>query len=201
MSIESLVGKIIEDTKESSSEIQQRALGEVKTCEEIAEREVQGIMDAARERATRSASERKQRMISMAELEDRKEVLRVKQHLIEEAFGRAIEKILSLDAEAYGTFLINLILQANPEGDEEILFNQRDRDRFRTGWIKRLNQRLVKNRKKGEMRMANETRSIQGGVILRRGRKEINCSLESVIVSKRNQLETTVAGILFRDSE
>ncbi len=201
MSIESLVDKIIADTKKTSSEIEQKAAEEAKTCDEKTEREVQGIMDAARERAARLARERKQRMISMAELEERKEVLRVKQQVIEEAFGRALEKILSSDPVAYGAFLINLILQANPEGEEEILFNPKDRDCFGNGWIKELNQRLVKNKKKGTMRIGEETRSIQGGAILRRGRKEINCSLESVILSKRNKLEAPVAGILFRDGE
>ena len=201
MSIESLVGKIIEDARKASSEIQQRAMGEVRTYEEMAEKEMQGIMDTAREKAARSARERKQRMISMAELEDRKEVLKVKQDVIEEAFSRAIERILSLDTEPYGAFLIDLILRANPEGDEEILFNQGDRDRFGNGWIRQLNQRLVENKKKGALRIADETRSIQGGAILRRGRKETNCSLESIIGSRRNVLETTVAGILFSNSE
>lgn len=201
MSIESIVEKIIEDTKKASSEVRQRASNEVKIWEEKAEREVQGIMDAARERAARSARERKQRMISIADLEARKEFLQAKQEVIEEAFGRAIEKILSLDTQAYGAFLISLILQADPEGHEEILFNERDRERFGDGWINQLHNRLKQSKRKGEMRIAEETRSIQGGAILRRGRKEINCSLESVIVSKRNELETTVARILFRDSE
>jgi V/A-type H+-transporting ATPase subunit E len=201
MSIESLIHKIIEDAKKASSEIEQRALDEVKACEQEGERKAQDIMDAAKERAARSARERKQRMMAMAELEHRKEVLKTKQHLIEEAFSRTITKIVSLDTEAYGAFLKKLILQANPEGDEEILFNQRDRSRFANGWIKGLNQTLAENGKKGEMRIALEIRSIQGGAILRRGRKEINCSLDSIIASKRGQLETKVAEILFRDTE
>ncbi|NIQ37718.1 MAG: hypothetical protein GTN81_03910 [Proteobacteria bacterium] len=201
MSIESLIGRIIEDAKKASSEIEHRALAEVETCEQMAEREVQGVMDAAKERAARSAEDRKQRMITMAQLEGRKEVLKTKQKLIEEAFGKALEKILSLDTEAYGAFLIRLILQANPEGDEEVLLNQRDQERFANGWVKDLNEHLTKNKKKGEMRIAGEFRLIRGGAVLRRGRKEINCSLESVLDSKRNQLEADVAGILFKDSE
>ncbi len=202
MSIESLVQKIIEDARKVSSQIEQKALGEVKTCEDMAEREVQVILDTARERAVRSLAGRKQRMISIAELEDRKETLYMKQRLIEEAFSGAMKKILSFDGDAYGAFLSRLILQANPEGDEDIILNQRDRDRFGGNvWIKGLNQNLLENKKKGKMRVADETRSIQGGAILRRGRKEINCSLESVIKSKRNELETIVAGILFEDSE
>jgi vacuolar-type H+-ATPase subunit E/Vma4 len=108
-----------------------------------------------------------------------------------------MERILSLDTEAYGAFLIDLILQAEPQGDEEIVFNQKDRERFEDGWIEELNQRLVAGGKKGSLKIARETRSIRGGVMLRRGRKEVNCSVESVILSKRNQLETAVAAILF----
>jgi V/A-type H+-transporting ATPase subunit E len=201
MSVESLVDKIIADTKRTSSEIEKRASDEARAGEKETEKNVQQIMGEAKERAARLAGERRQRMIAMAELEDRKEVLRVKQELIEEAFRRAIEKILSFDVEAYGAFLVELILKAEPEGDEEILLNRKDRDRFGNGWIKQLNQRVGKTKKKGKMRVSEETRSIQGGAILRSGRKEINCSLESVILSKRADMEATVAGILFRDSD
>jgi V/A-type H+-transporting ATPase subunit E len=201
MSIESLVGKIIEDARRTSSEIEERALGEVKACEAIAEREAQAVIDAARERAIHSARERKKRLISMAELENRKEILRVKQEMIEGTFEGAIERILSLDTGAYGCVLNNLIFEADPEGGEEILLNQRDRDRLGTEWLDRLNRGLGEKGRKGGMRLAKETRPIRGGAILRRGRKEINCSLESVIGSKRNALETTVAGILFGNRE
>ena len=201
MSIESLVDKIIADSRLACSRIEKRASDEVKACEAEGEREAQRIVDEAKERAARRAMEQRQRMISMAELEDRKEVLGAKQQMIEDAFGRAIERILSLHATDYGNFLIKLILQADPEGDEEVLFNAKDRDRLGDGWIKPLNQSLDQNKRKAKMTIAKETRSMQGGVILRRGRKEINCSLESVILSKRNELETKVAAILFRDGE
>ncbi|MBW2057411.1 MAG: V-type ATP synthase subunit E [Deltaproteobacteria bacterium] len=199
MSIESLIGRIIEDAKKASEEIMQKASKDARTWEEKTEREVRAIIDQGKQRAARAAEERKQRMISMAELENRKELLRAKQGLIEEAFSRAVERILSLDDEAYGTFLVNLILQADPVGDEEVLLNDRDLGRFRDGWIGKLNQRLKQEGKKGEMRVGRESRPIKGGAVLRRGRKEINCSLESVVLSKRNELEATVAGILFGD--
>jgi V/A-type H+-transporting ATPase subunit E len=197
MSIESLVAKIIEDTRKAASQIQQRSLTEVRTSEGMTEKAIEQIMESARDRAARSAEEQRQRMLSMAELENRKELLTTKQSLIEEAFGRAIERILSLDTEAYGAFLIDLILQAEPQGDEEILFNQKDRKRFEDGWVEGVNQRLVASGKKGSLNIARETRPIRGGVFLRRGRKEVNCSIESVILSKRNQLESAVAEILF----
>jgi V/A-type H+-transporting ATPase subunit E len=200
MSIESLVDKILDDTGKTAAEIERKVLEEVRDREEAAGKEIQRITEGAREKAERSMAERKQRMLSMAELEGRKTVLTVKQELIEEAFGRAIDKVLSLDPEAYGAFVINLILQADPAGDEEVALNQEDRDRLGDGWVKRLNRQLIENKKKGEMRIAGETRSIRGGVILKRGRKEVNCSIESVILSKRNQMEAKIASVLFGDS-
>jgi V/A-type H+-transporting ATPase subunit E len=200
MSIESLVDKILGDTRKTAAEIERKVLEEVRDREEAAGKEIQRITEGAREKAERSMAERKQRMLSMAELEGRKTVLTVKQELIEEAFGRAIDKVLSLDPEAYGAFVINLILQADPAGDEEVALNQEDRDRLGDGWVKRLNRQLIENKKKGEMRIAGETRSIRGGVILKRGRKEVNCSIESVILSKRNQMEAKIASVLFGDS-
>jgi V/A-type H+-transporting ATPase subunit E len=200
MSIESLVDKILGDTRKTAAEIERKVLEEVRDRDEAAGKEIQRITEGAREKAERSMAERKQRMLSMAELEGRKTVLTVKQELIEEAFGRAIDKVLSLDPEAYGAFVINLILQADPAGDEEVALNQEDRDRLGDGWVKRLNRQLIENKKKGEMRIAGETRSIRGGVILKRGRKEVNCSIESVILSKRNQMEAKIASVLFGDS-
>jgi V/A-type H+-transporting ATPase subunit E len=200
MSIESLVDKILDDTRKTAAEIERKVLEEVRDREEAAGKEIQRITEGAREKAERSMAERKQRMLSMAELEGRKTVLTVKQELIEEAFGRAIDKVLSLDPEAYGAFVIDLILQADPVGDEEVFFNQKDRDRLGDGWIKRLNRQLIENKKKGEMRIAGETRSIRGGAILKRGRKEVNCSIESVILSKRNKMEAKIASVLFGDS-
>ena len=200
MSIESLVDKILDDTRKTAAEIEGKVLEEVRDREEAAGKEIQRITEGAREKAERSMAERRQRMLSMAELEGRKTVLTVKQELIEEAFGRAIDKVLSLDPEAYGAFVINLILQADPVGDEEVFFNQKDRDRLGDGWVKRLNRQLIENRKKGEMRIAGEARSIRGGAILKRGRKEVNCSIESVILSKRNQMEAKTASVLFGDS-
>ena len=200
MSIESLVDKILDDTGKTAAEIEQKVLDEVRDREEAAEKEIQRITASAREKAARSMAERKQRMLSMAELEGRKTVLTVKQELIQEAFDRAIDKVLSLDPEAYGAFVIDLILQADPVGDEEVFFNQKDRDRLGDGWVKRLNRQLIENKKKGEMRIAAEARSIRGGAILKSGRKEVNCSIESVILSKRNQMEAKIASVLFGDS-
>jgi V/A-type H+-transporting ATPase subunit E len=201
MSIESLVDKIMSDTKKASSEIEKKATDEARACDEKTKEEIQRIEKAGREKAARLSQERKQRMISMAELEDRKNLLGVKQEVIEEAFSAAVEKVLSFDPEYYGDFLINLILQADPQGTEEILVNETDRARLGNGWVGHLNQRLEQAGKKSEMAIGEEIRHIRGGAILRKGRKEVNCSLESILLSKRNELETEVAGILLKDSE
>jgi V/A-type H+-transporting ATPase subunit E len=159
MSIESLVDKIMSDTKRASSEIEKKATDEARACDEKTKEEIQRIEKAGREKAARLSQERKQRMISMAELEDRKNLLGVKQEVIEEAFSAAVEKVLSFDPEYYGDFLINLILQADPQGTEEILVNETDRARLGNGWVGHLNQRLEQAGKKSEMAIGDSSRS------------------------------------------
>lgn len=135
----------------------------------------------------------------MAQLDIRKEVLALKQDMIQMAFEKTISQLLEGDEERYSNLLKMLILNADPEGDEEVILNQKDRQRMDNGFIRVLNQALVKAGKKGELKLSPESRPITGGVILRRGRKEFNCSVESIIYAKRDELEGTVARILFLD--
>lgn len=137
----------------------------------------------------------------MAELDVRKEVLALKQEMIEMAFEKAISQLLEGGEERYLALLKKLILDVDLEGDEELILNQRDRETISDVLIRELNKVFLKAGKKGELKLSPEIRSIRGGVILRRGRKEVNCSIESIIYSKRDELEVTVARILFPDEK
>jgi len=51
--------------------------------------------------------------------------------------------------------------------------------------------------KPGGLRLSSERRRIDGGFILRSGRTETNCALDTILRDARERLETEVAGILF----
>ncbi len=201
MSLDAIVDKILKDTREQASRIEGESRAKIQSIQSECEETVRALQETSSKRAERLAEDQRKRLLSMAELEIRKDVLAVKQEMIEKAFEKSISELLEGDEERYSALLKKLILDADPEGDEELILNQKDRKRIGDGFIREINDILLKAHKKGELRLSRESRPIRGGVILRKGRKEVNCSVESIIYSKRDALEATVARILFPDKK
>jgi V/A-type H+-transporting ATPase subunit E len=201
VSLEAIVDKILKDARDQTSRIEGESRAKIQSIQSECEETVRALQETSRKRAERLAEDQRRRLLSMAELDIRKEVLALKQEMIGTAFERAISKLLEQGEESYSTLLKKLILDADLEGDEELILNQKDRERIGDVLIRELNEAFSKTGKKRELRLSREIRPIKGGVILRRGRKEVNCSLESIIYSKRDSLEATVARILFPDEK
>ncbi len=199
MSLEAIVDRILSDARQRASQIDEESRAEIRSIRSQCKKTVRALQEASRKKAEKLAQDQRERMVSMAKLGIRKEVLVLKQDMIEMAFEKAISQLLEGNGEKYSNLVKTLVLNADPEGDEELILNQKDRKRMDDGFIRVLNQTLVKAGKKGELKLSRESRPIRGGVILRRGRKEFNCSVESIIYAKRDELEGAVARILFPD--
>ena len=130
----------------------------------------------------------------LAQMEGRKNLLAAKQELVSQSFRRAREQIVSLPEEQYVDFLAKLAVQASVTGDEEILLNPRDRERLGEKLVKAANARL----QDGRLRLAEETRDFEGGLILRRGSVEANCTVELLVELSQTELSAKVAEILFQ---
>ncbi|UCD72159.1 MAG: V-type ATP synthase subunit E [Syntrophobacterales bacterium] len=199
MSLEAIVDRILRDARQRASQIEGESGAQVQSIRSQCEETIHALQETSRKRAEKLAEEQRKRILSIAELDIRKEVLALKQKMIERAFEKALSQVLEGDEEGYSALLKKLILKADPEGDEELILNQKDRERMGNGFIREMNESLLKADKKGKLKLAPESRPIRGGVILRRGRKEVNCSVESIIYLKRDELEAIVARILFPD--
>ena len=127
-------------------------------------------------------------------MEGRKSMLAAKQGLVGESFRRALERIVNLPQDKYVAFLAKLAAQASVSGDEEILLNTRDREAIGAKLVKAANA-LLPN---GKLSLSDETRDIAGGLILRRGSIEANCSAELLVELSQSDLSAKVAEILFQ---
>ena len=126
-------------------------------------------------------------------MEGRKNLLAAKQELVSESFRKALDKIVSLPEDEYVAFLAKLAAQASVSGDEEILLNERDRKSIGEKLVKAANALLPQ----GKLKLSDETRDIAGGLILRRGSVEANCSAELLVELSQSELAAQVAQILF----
>ena len=158
-----------------------------------AEAEAAELLRAGKE----SAEQRVQRQERTTRLEARKDILGLKQEMVSAAYDKAREAILALDEDKYVAFLAEQAGAAALTGREEILLNKTDRDRIGAKLLAAANAAAVKRGLPGEMKLSDETRAVSGGLILRRGSIEGNCTLEKLLEMSRSALDAEVASVLF----
>lgn len=127
-----------------------------------------------------------------------KSILATKQELVARAFDRAQEMIINLPAEKYTEFLARLASESATTGEEEVIFNERDRNGCGAAVIEAANRRLLGKDVKAGLRMSAETRGICGGLILRQGGIEVNCTVETLIDLCRGEMSSQLAEVMFQ---
>lgn len=158
-----------------------------------AETEAAELLRAGKE----SAEQRVQRQERTTRLEARKDILGLKQELVASAYDKARDAILAMDEDKYVAFLAEQAGAAALTGHEEIVLNKADRDRIGAKLLAAANAAAVKRGLPGEMKLSDETRAVSGGLILRRGSIEVNCTLEKLLEMSRSVLDAEVASVLF----
>lgn len=157
--------------------------------------------DARKNKILSQAQDRKKDIIKykydMAELEGRKQILSTKQTILDEIFKEAFVKLKTLNAQDYVAFLSKLAADSSLGGNEAVIFSETDKETTGKEIVKTANQILVARGKAGNLAMSDETREIDGGLILKDGDIETNCTFDILYNFKRNELTTEVANILF----
>lgn len=139
-----------------------------------------------------------QRAGRSARLDAKKAVLALKQEMVGAAYGRALEKILALPRERYAEFLASQAAAAALSGREEVILNSADRAAIGDSVLSLANAKLRERGLPGELTLSKATREMSGGLALKQGAVEVNCTLDSLIELSRSALDAEVAGILFR---
>ena len=133
----------------------------------------------------------------IAEMEAKKSVLSVKQEMISAAFDAAREEIVNMPRDKYTQFLARMAAEAAVGGMEEIFLNARDKAEVGKAVCKAANELLSAKGTPGKLTVSEDTADISGGVIVRFGGIETNCSIDALIRQRRSGLSTEVAAALF----
>ena len=165
-------------------------------CAEIREGYEQQAKQAYAERIRAGVKANQDRLDSMerlAKMEGRKAILALKQDMVAESFDRACDQLVNLPAAEYGTFLAKLAVKASVTHDEEVVLNARDRKALGEKVIEAANKALGG----GKLTLSKETGDFKGGLILRRGSIEANCTAELLVDLCREEMAAELAGVLF----
>ena len=190
---EKIIAHILADAKEQANAIlaqaeQQcadiRAEYDVKAKEAYTERIRKGVTDC---------QDRVDSMDRIARMEARKGILALKQQKVSDSFDLACEKIVNLPAEQYTAFLAKLAAKASVTGDEEIVLNAKDAAAVGSAVVDAANALLDG----GKLTLSEKTGSFAGGLILRRGSIEANCTAELLVELCRSEMSAQIAKLLF----
>jgi len=216
--LEKIIERIQTEARERAGATLQNA---EKECTELA-REYAARSEKARARIEKEGLEAAQAMLNAARAETEKahtEILQsMRTALIDEAFARAQKEICDTGFGKYRELLAALLTTALLEqhraeqqsiafGDEvepferfEVLLNAADRERFGAQIVtdvRRTIERRIGAQKAALITLAEETVEISGGLILRFGDVELNCTLDVLMADIRRELTPRVAEILF----
>ena len=219
--LEKVTGKIIADAEADARVILERAEAE---CEAI-KAKYAAATEAEVEKLTDECDRECQALIirarSSAAMAKRNAVLEARAKLIDDAYAAAEKQIRSMSGEQYLDLLQKMLrsaLKSQLEGEEEsmrlygedispavyeVVLNSRDRETYgeklleayRAGYGARLSPVVLQR-----LRLAPDTAPIDGGIILRCGPVETNCSLSMLMAANRRETEARVSRILFGDA-
>ena len=133
----------------------------------------------------------------IARMEARKNVLALKQDMVSLSFDKAREELTRLPAEQYIALLSKLAAEGSVTGDEEIVLNAKDRAAVGSQVVTAANALLKADGKAAALTLSGSTGDFDGGLILRRGTIEANCTVELLVELKRADMSAELAAVLF----
>ena len=140
---------------------------------------------------------RVQRLVSTSQMKAKREILERKQECIAQAFDRAVQKLTDLSGEEYIDFLARLAAAAARSGNESVVLNERDRQEYGEQAVVAANLLLVKKGIPGFLSLSEQVRPMLGGLIVKDGDIEVNCSIDTLMVQLRGSMTGEVAAALF----
>lgn len=224
--IEKITGQIDADIQKEIDDLTAQAQAQAAEIGAGYDRQAQEQTQAILERGKRDAALRRERLGSVAQLEARKLTLSAKQEMVGRAFDLALQKLVDLPEADYIALLARLAVEASRTGREQVIFSQKDRARYGKQVVTQANEILARRvapklpedltasragamldrvvtgasavlSGTGMLTLAEESRPMAGGLILRDGRVETNCSFEVLIRLQQGALSAEVAQVLF----
>ena len=140
-----------------------------------------------------------QRLAGAAELEAKKSILAMKQETVARVFDKAIERLCNMPEKEYIDFLAKQAGESASTGLEELVFNARDKAACAKAVTKAANEILKKRGLLPKLTISEKTGDFRGGLVVKQGDIEVNCTVEKLMEISRNDLASQVAAVLFAD--
>lgn len=194
MAFEDIIQKIVADGEAAVAAVQSESAAAVARIREQSAREIAAAREQMHRQAERLATERADRILTLAHLEHRKALLAEKQRALAAAFAAAAERLTTLPRGDTWDLLRHVILERVESGREEIVPGRAHAELLDQAFVAELNSALGE---RGHLTLAAEPGNFDHGVVLREGRKEINGRMSVLLAETRERLVQECAERLF----
>ncbi len=195
--VDGIIARIIDDARQKAQDRLDDARRQADRIRQEAESKASDIVSKAVSNANTRAVVLKERLISMAELEARKDKLKARQEMIDEAFEKAVGELTSMPDNDYLSLLINMAASVVVTGKEEMMLSAADRKKYGARLVKGVNDVLSAKGLACDITLSAADHSCKGGLILIRGKVEINYTFEAILFMRKRSMEEQVVNLLF----
>jgi V/A-type H+-transporting ATPase subunit E len=195
MNAEQVVEKILSEAAAEAEQIKGAAAEKIAAAETELNSELADYEKQTQGLAEQAAEDKKARMLATANMEIKKEYLAAKVALLDKVFEKVRERIKGLSDDEYKNLIASLMIKAVESGDEQVIVGIGE-ERIDQGLIKQVNRKLGPGYK-GNLSLAQERANIDAGFILKRGKIQVNVSIEVLLTEARDKFEMELAEELF----
>jgi V/A-type H+-transporting ATPase subunit E len=184
MSVEGIIDRIIADAEAEAKKIIDEAKQEASAIKEKGKKEAEEYYERQLHLIDEKYRREKERAILNKRLEQRKNMLQARQKWMDRAFQDAYKRLLDQPKSDYKDLLIALIKRVSHTKDEEVIFGKKGEKKILEEIVAQLN-----NKDSGNFTLSKERRDFPWGFVLKKGKVEINMSIDSLFKYKRTDLE------------
>ena len=192
--IEKISARILADAETEAAAIRAQAGEKAAQLRADYDRRIELEQQRLTAEAQAEADKQLERDQGAARMAARRQLLETKQALVDAAFRQAEQQLPTAE---YTKLCAQLAARASASGSEELIFCTEDRERVGQAVVEQANALLQKAGKAAKLTLSAETRPMRGGVVLKDGLVETNCSIGTMISGLRPALSGKVAACLF----
>ncbi len=196
MDAQAILTKIEQDANDAAKRIQSDAEEKAKVMKLEADAKVETLEKTMLAQAEQEGVQMEERMRRMADLDGRKQMLRQKREVIDEAFLMAKEKLYQTKPAEQRAFYLRQVAKC-ADGDETLIVGADGADWFDDGFTADADKALEKAGKPSKLHLQAKQRKDCTGVVLAKNGAEIRIAFDTLLDEARADMEQLAAQTLF----
>ncbi|MBQ1959077.1 MAG: V-type ATP synthase subunit E [Firmicutes bacterium] len=193
--IEKITARIAADAQQEIAAVKEAADSRIADIRAGYEKKAEEAYEEQLRAGLRDAEQYASRIERTAQLESKKEVLALRQEMVSEAFRLAEAKITAMDEQQYIAYLTRKACETGLKGEAQMVMSEKDK----AAVGQKVADAVNAAHPEVKLTLAEETKEMLGGFILRQGNVEINCTVDIMLELIRGEAAMEVAKVLFEE--